>query len=256
MLRVDRDGAVAVLTLDRPETKNALSRAALTSLVDALREAALDTTLRALILTGAGKVFASGGDLRELRDATQVGDAESFAELGAEVCASIAELPVPVIAALSGPALGGGAELALACDLRVADLQARICFKHARMGVSTAWGTVPRLVSLVGHGAAARLLYTAQEITGAEAKMMGLVDEVTDRGGAEATAMAWALDIAAGSPLAIAEMKALLHAVRAPSPQLERDERARFVTTWTSEDHRVAVDAYFARKAPSWPPRA
>ncbi len=256
MLRVERDGKVQILTLDRPEARNALDRATLTRLVTAFGDVAHDPSIRAVVLTGAGKCFASGGDLRELRDATSVADAESFAALGAEVCGAIEGLPVPVIAVLPGPALGGGAELALACDLRVADTSARICFKHARMGVSTAWGTAPRLISLVGHGAAARLLYTAQEIGGAEARMMGLVDEVTDPGGAHATAMAWALDIASGSPHAIAEMKALLVAARQPSPALERDERARFVSTWTSEDHRVAVDAYFARKAPVWPTRS
>ena len=251
MLRVERTGTCAVWTIDRPEAKNALNIETLDMLTLAAEDAAKDRTLRAIVLTGAGHAFASGGDLRELREARSAKDAERFAGIGADLCAKLEALEVPVIAAIPGVAFGGGAELALACDLRVCDMRAKISFKQVRMGVTTAWGTIPRLVSLVGRGAAARLLYTAHEVSAAEAKVTGLVDEMAADGTCVDIAIAWACDIAEGSPNAVAEMKALLRASPAAS-DLRALERTRFVATWTSPDHLEAMEAYFARRAPVW----
>ena len=156
---------------------------------------------------------------------------------------------MPVLAAIHGPAFRGGAELALACDLRLGDPAARISFKQVRMGVTTAWGTIGRLVSAVGRSAAARLLYTAHEIEAGEARAIGLLDAVSDPGESVARALAWAADIALGSPVAVAEMKGLLRAAR---PGIDAIERARFVATWTGADHKEAVEAYFARRASVW----
>jgi enoyl-CoA hydratase/carnithine racemase len=168
---------------------------------------------------------------------------------------AIAEVPIPVIAALPGPAIGGGAELALACDLRIADARARIGFKQVRMGVTTAWGTVPRLVAVVGSGTASRLLLTAQEIGAAEAKELGLVDAVTDNGQSRQTALAWASDIALGSPRAVAETKRLLRETQATARDVRALERQVFIATWSAADHRDAVEAYFERRPPRWQPR-
>lgn len=251
MLRVERESHHVVWTIDRPETKNALDFATMHALVDAVAEAAQDRAVRCAVLTGAGHAFVSGGDLRELRDKTSPQDAERLSDAGHELTQAIADLPFPVIAALPGPAVGGGAELALACDMRVADQRAKICFKQARMGVSTAWGSASRLVALVGPSAAARLLFTAYEMPAVEAKLAGLVDEVVENGMARATAIAWAVDVAQGSPAAVSAMKAVLreaqqdHATRAL-------ERQRFVDTWSGADHLEAVAAYFERRAPTW----
>jgi enoyl-CoA hydratase len=255
MLRVERDGSIGIWTIDRPQARNALNRVVIEGLARALDEAAADRSLRAIVLTGAGTTFASGGDLRELRDATSEAEARSFADAGERLCAQIAALEIPVIAALPGLAFGGGAELALACDLRIADASARISFKQVRLGVTTAWGTIPRLASVVGHSTAARLLYAAHEVTALEARSLRLVDEITDDGKCVALAVAWGNDIAAGSPRAVAEMKTLLRAARAGAADLASDERERFVTTWTSADHAEAVEAYFGRRAPRWQPR-
>ncbi|MEO6573311.1 MAG: enoyl-CoA hydratase-related protein, partial [Polyangiaceae bacterium] len=124
-----------------------------------------------------------------------------------------------------------------------------------RLGVTTAWGTIPRLTSVVGHSSAARLLYTAHEITALEARALRLVDEVTDDGHCVALAVAWARDIAAGSPRAVLEMKALLRSARAGTTELAAEERERFVATWTSADHAEAVEAYFERRPPRWQSR-
>jgi len=253
MLRVTRDETTAIWTLDRPEAKNALSGALLEALATAINDAANDPSIRAAILTGEGGAFASGGDLRELRGRSNAEDAATLSDVGEYVCRRIGELPFPVLAVLPGVAFGGGAELAVACDLRIAEERARICFKQVRMGVTPAWGTIPRLVALVGPSAAARLLYTAQEINVGEARAMGLLDYVAEPGAAMATAIAWCTDIAAGSPLAVTETKRLLRTAGDLNYQALRHlERDAFVRTWSGADHEEAMEAYFSRRPPAW----
>jgi enoyl-CoA hydratase len=249
MLRVERSGPFAIWTVDRPEAKNALNMETLDQLYRAIEASATDATLRAVVLTGAGDAFVSGGDLRELRDRTSAHDAEVFADAGSRVCDALESLHVPVIAALPGPAFGGGAELAVACDLRIAEPTAKISFKQVRMGVTTAWGAIGRLVAIVGHASASRLLYTGHEVLAVHAMAMGLVDSVCESGTCVPAALAWASDIAQGSPRAVAEMKALLRATRV---NIGVHERARFVATWTGQEHSDAVAAYFSRRPPPW----
>jgi enoyl-CoA hydratase/carnithine racemase len=172
------------------------------------------------------------------------------------VCDRITALSVPVIAALPGAAIGGGAELAIACDMRIAAPGASLCFKHARMGVTTAWGILPKLTSLVGHGCASRLLLAAPTIDAPEALRLGLVDAVIESGDCVAAALAWAREVALGAPLAIGELKASLRDSLGPAEALRERELARFVATWTSDDHRDAIEAFFAGRAPKWSPRS
>jgi enoyl-CoA hydratase/carnithine racemase len=255
VLRIERQSHVVLWTIDRPDAKNALDHQTLNELVDAVRDAGRDGSVRAAVLTGEGHTFVSGGDLRELRDRNAPQDAERFSDLGFDLCNAIGELPFPVLAALPGPAIGGGAELALACDLRVADMRAKLSFKQVRMGVTTAWGTVPRLIACVGAGCAARLLYTSHEMAASEAKMLGLVDEVTENGLARTTALAWASDIAEGSPTAVRDMKRIVRQATASAHDVRSVERQLFVDTWSGPDHREAVEAYFDRRTPRWADR-
>ncbi len=253
MLRTAREGNVVVWTLDRPKAKNALNAALATELANAIESAGADETVRAAIITGAHGVFASGGDLHELRDKNSPEEAAALSDMGEQLCRRIGELPFPVIAALSGPAIGGGAELALACDMRIAEQTARICFKQSRMGVTTAWGSLPRLVSLVGPSHAARVLLTSQEISAVDARAMGLVDFVSDPDQCVLTAHAWCADVRAAPRSAIAEMKALLRAAAAPFYAHVRSmERASFIRTWSGADHAEAMAAYFERRPPGW----
>jgi enoyl-CoA hydratase len=252
-LRIERDGDVALWTIDRPEVRNALDFATFDALAAALVEAKRDRGLRAVVLTGAGSAFVSGGDLRELRTAITRRDAVRLSDSGRRVCDGIAKLRVPVIAALPGAAVGAGAELAIACDLRVADPRARLSFKQARMGVTTAWGLVPKLVTMVGHGAATRLLLAGQDVDAPEALRIGLVDAIAEDGGSVATAMAWARDVSKGAPDAVAGLKELLRgAVEAPGPRHRARERALFIAGWTDGDHKEAVEAFFGGRAPTW----
>lgn len=252
-MRTERRGGIGVWTLDRPHARNALDTSTFVNLQKAVYEATTDPTLRAVVLTADGDVFAAGGDLRELRKALDADAAERLAEVGRIACEGIATLDLPVIAALPGPAIGGGAELAVACDLRVAAPGASLCFKHAHMGVTTAWGIFPRLVSIAGHGGASRALLTGQTLGAAECLHLGLVDAVSgpEPGAVLELAIAWAQDVERGAPLAVAGMKALLREAAA-SEGLLALERQRFVQTWTSSDHRDAVEAFFEKRAPRW----
>lgn len=252
MLRIERDGNIAIWTIARPEAKNALDFATLSELLRAIGQAAQDRALRAVVLTGEGSTFVSGGDLRELRVARAQADAERLSDTGRQVCRGLVSLDVPVIAALPGPAIGGGAELALACDLRIAEERAKICFKQVRMGLTTAWGTLPRLLSMVGPATASRLLLTGHEIGAMEARALRLVDYVAENGTGVAMALAWAMDVTQGSPRAVAEMKMLLREAWLADEWLRARERERFVATWLSPDHFEAVEAYFASRPPVW----
>lgn len=251
-LVVERRGDVLVWTLDRPETKNALDAQAMVELGEAIA-AAGKSDARAAVLTGANGVFVSGGDLRELRERGTPEDAARLTDMGFHLCHALGELPFPVIAALSGPAIGGGAELALACDLRVASPQARIGFKQARMGVTTAWGSAERLVSLVGPGAAMRLLVTAAEIRADEALRFGLVDAVGDD--ALALALGWAEDVAKNAPRSVASLKRIVREAAASPSVVRERERETFIEAWTGPDRREAVEAWFERRPPRFLPR-
>lgn len=252
-MRIDRRGEVAVWTLDRPQAKNALDAATFVELAKAIEATMGDATIRAVVLTADGDTFAAGGDLRELRTASTPEDAARLAEVGRAVCDGLGALPQPVLAALPGAAIGGGAELAMACDLRIASPHASLCFKHAHMGVTTAWGVLPRVVAVLGPSAAAQILLTARVVPAPEALRLGLVDAVTsdDPGACVSLAESWARDIARGAPLAVAGIKALVREATR-SEHLRTLERTRFVASWTSADHAEAVEAFFARRAPVW----
>jgi enoyl-CoA hydratase len=254
-VRIDRRNGVEIWTLDRPQAHNALDAATFAELARALDRAASDTGLRAVLLAADGTTFAAGGDLRELRHATGADDAARLLEAGRGVCDGIGALPVPVIAALDGPAIGGGAELAMACDLRVASPRASLCFKHVAMGVTTAWGILPRLVSIAGASGAARALFTAQTLDANEALRLGLFDLVVDggEGASLAAAERWAADVARGAPRAVAGMKALVRQAAADDATRARAlEKHLFVENWTSADHAEAVEAFFERRAARW----
>lgn len=250
MLQIERNDKVEIWTIARLEARNALNAEVMLALQEAISRAAHDTQLRAIVLTGEGNCFVSGGDLRELRHFTLPEDAAALADNGRRICEGLEQLPMPVIAAIGGPAFGGGAELAIACDMRVADESARICFKQGRLGVTTAWGTFPKLCALVGPSRAAYMLYTGHELTAQSSFSFGLVDTVVESGNAVMTALAWALDIAGAAPLAISEMKALFRDQAFAYAELRARERERFIRTWSSDDHREAVEAYFERRVP------
>ncbi len=255
MIRRERRGPSLVVTVDRPEAKNALDGASLDTLTQLFRE--LPSDVRAVVVTGGSGTFVSGGDLKELRHVTCRETTLTLADRGRVMCDAIEEANVPVIAAIEGYALGGGAELAVACDLRVMAKDAIFGFRQTRMGVSPAWGTFSRLVAQVGSARAAEVFYTAENHDAESALARGLVEHIAPHGGALDQALGLAAEIAKGAPEAVAAVKGLALLSRR-SDALRAMEREHFVTTWLSHDHAEAVTAWFEKRPPYWgaPPPA
>ncbi len=247
MLRTEAKGEILIATVDRPSARNALDLATITEVTRLFQE--LPPGVRAVVLTGGSGTFVSGGDLRQLRGRAGLEETELFCDVGRAMCDSLEDCGVPVIAALEGSAIGGGAELAMACDLRIMASDAMLAFRQARMGVTTAWGTFARLVATCGAGRAADLLYSAGTFGGLEAQAGGLVESVTPPGRALETAIARGNEIARGAPLAVRGLKDLVRAARRDQA-LRALERERFIATWTSADHAEAVEAYFEKRPP------
>jgi enoyl-CoA hydratase len=170
------------VTINRPEKRNPLSRAVLARLREVF-EAHRDQELSLVLLSGAGeRSFAAGGDLRDLEQVRTPGEARELYDLGNGALQAIRDFPVPVVAALNGVALGGGAELAAACDVRIAAAHARIGFVQGTLNIPTAWGGGSDLVAILGPARALELLCSARVLQASEAQAMGLVQAVAAEG--------------------------------------------------------------------------
>jgi enoyl-CoA hydratase len=239
------DGVLTV-TVNRAGKRNALSLAVLERLRQEFSAAAADTTLRLAILTGAGdKAFASGGDLTELASHRSAESAQALSVHGGRALDAIRGFPVAVVARLNGVALGGGAELALACDLRFAAAHATLGFIHSRLAIAPSWGGGLDLVRLVGPARALRLLATAEVLDAQAAQAIGLVDGVAAAGVDFDEALARFLDAMRRQPPQV--MRALkaqcrFERLRDRAPA-EAEATGHFVSVWTHPDHWAAVDA-------------
>jgi enoyl-CoA hydratase len=239
-----RDGRLAV-TLQRPEKRNALSRPLLSEIARTFSEWRHRDDLRLAVLTGADdKAFAAGGDLRELDGVRTEAQAIEFANEARVALDTIRKFPVPVVALLNGDAYGGGVELALACDIRLACAHAKIGFVQARIAVSTAWGGGTDLFQLL-PGKALSLLCKAEALNAQTAREIGLVDEVVPADpGAAVFAEAYLAKLAANSPQVMRAFKSLAIAHRFEASHREKieSEVACFARTWVHEDHWSAVE--------------
>ena len=225
-----RDGDVAIIEIDRHERRNALDAAH----CDALREAITGAAARAIVITGAGSSFCSGADLGTVYDT-------SFRDALYAMLAAVTDTGVPVLAAVNGPAIGAGAQLAIACDLRVAAREATFAIPTVRLGIAVDQWTIRRLALLAGVGTAQAILIGAQRLDADRAMQCGLASRLGDH----AAALGWARELAGLAPLSLAYAK---KAVNHPDdPSLARDLEA----CWTSDD---AAEGQRAR-AEQRPPR-
>ncbi len=200
--------AIATITFNRPKVLNALSRLTMRELSAAIDELDQDPNVRCIILTGAGeKAFVAGADINELRAIGSAADGAAFARRGQDILFKIENLDKPVIAAINGYALGGGCELAMACDIRVAADTARLGQPEINLGLIPGYGGTQRLTRLVGKGRAKWLILTGEMITAQEALRIGLVDVVVPAGQLMDRAREFAKTIAAKAPLAVAWAK-------------------------------------------------
>jgi len=253
-LRVERAGAVATVTIERPEVKNALDPETIRQLGAMLTTLEDDDELLAVVLTGAGdEVFVAGGDLRALQKVEGAEAGRRMARLTQRVFARLEALEVPVIAAINGTTLGGGTELAAACDIRIAAETASFGFKQIHLGIMPAWGLTHRLLRMVGRSRALELLLTGRTLTAREAEAIGFVDHVVPAGQAKKAARELAQAIASNPPLSVRLIKqAVQGGWEAPSEAAGALEAALFGLAWGSADHDEAVRAFFEKRPPHW----
>lgn len=250
-LRIERRGSTSLITIDRPQARNALSRATAQELERTLLQASSDSSVRAVVITGAGQeVFAAGGDLRDFATlAHEAVGSRDVLDMGSTMHA-IESCAVPVIAAVQGMAFGGGCELTLACDLVIMEAHATLTFRQAAMGLSTGWGGGTRLVERVGPMLAARALFLGDSIRAQDALSMGLVSAVVAQGRAVEEAHAWISRIERFPRAAIAGIKQMLCQVKSErrGHAFEREADV-FASLWGKPDHLAAMDAFFARRS-------
>lgn len=244
------DGGVGLLTLDNPPL-NLTTLTTLERLESLCKEIALDDQIRALVITGAGqKAFCAGSDISEFAHVREDVVPRKLAQEN-RVFTMIEQLPMPVIAALNGITLGGGGEIALACDIRFMDETSRIGFPEVKLGVFPGSGGVFRLPHLVGPAKAYELLYTGDIITASEAHRIGLVNRLAPAGEALSHALAFAKTLAAGPALALSLVRS---GVRAAVNQTMEEATARTLTdshaVFNGPDIEEGIAAFFEKRAP------
>ena len=239
------DGLVATLTLDAPPLNllgEPMRKAMLEALDDFRRRG-----VRAVIVTGAGRAFCAGADLRDEAKLTPA-DVQAFLDADEAVFAALADFPGAVIAAVNGYAYGGGFELALACDIRVAARTAKLAGVGVTIGLTV---STARLARLAGEAVALDLLLTGRAITADEALTLGLVSAVTDPEALGAEARRWADVVASRAPLSVRANKiGLRHCARLPIVEAVTYERSEWARLQRTRDHKEALEAFFAKRPP------
>jgi enoyl-CoA hydratase/carnithine racemase len=235
------------LTLNRPEKRNAINRAVIELLDNALSSVETDSDVRAVVIRGEGRGFCSGLDLRDIE---QMGTGGLTFE---KVIARLQKLPVPTIAAVHGDALTGGLVLALTCDLRIASEGARLGMTPARIGYLPTYWIFRKFVECVGPANTAEIMYLADPIDAARAREMGLVHKVVPDDSLLSAANKWAATIAGNAPLSVRAMKQMITRVISNAFEVEHhdlDELGNKVRT--SQDAREGVRAFLEKRRPVW----
>ena len=249
MVDLEFDDGLAVITIDRPRARNAISLETMDQLEKALDGA---EGASALVITGAGdRAFVSGGDLKELSALRTELEASGMASRMRTICDRIAGFPTPTIAALNGHALGGGAEFAVAADIRLAADDIKIGFNQVSLGIMPAWGGAERLAKVVGRGKALLAIATGEVYDAPAAQALGLIDIVVPRATFDDEWQALAGRLAATAPGTTRAVKSVIApAVPSVHPELEADATDAFARLWTADAHWAAVEALEQRRRP------
>jgi enoyl-CoA hydratase len=252
-LLLDRESAVATITINRPKVLNALNAPTLDELRRAMLELQRDGAIRAIVLTGAGeKAFVAGADINELAVQTPTGGRE-HALKGQHVLDLIENLGKPVIAAINGFALGGGCELAMACTLRIAADTARLGQPEINLGIIPGYAGTQRLPRLVGKGRALEMMLTGAPISAEEARTIGLVNRVVPAADLLAEARKLAAHLAASAPVAVRYIiDAVNKGVEMPFAEACRFEATLFGLVASTEDMREGTKAFLEKRKPAF----
>ena len=251
-VRLEKDGSIAVLTLDRPERLNAMNDPMWEALFEHLGKIATDDEIRAVILTGAGRAFCSGGDVTAMQKSDLV-SGRARSRLRHRAVLALYNLEKPVIAAVRGPVYGIGNALALACDLVVASDTARFSMAFKKVGVVPDGGVLFFLTQYLGIGRAKDLVYTARVVPADEAMRLGLVVRVVTDHELEAQARALAQELADSATYALALAKKMFHHMYVPTlEQLMEMETLASGLARLTHDHKEGVDAFKEKRPPKF----
>ncbi len=252
-LSIEREGAVAIVTVNRPAVLNALNTRTLEELGRAILELKHDEAIRAVVLTGAGeKSFVAGADINELAVQSPTGGRE-HAIRGQQVLDLIEHMGKPVIAAINGYALGGGCELAMACTIRMAADTARLGQPEINLGIIPGYAGTQRLARLIGKGRALELLLSGDQISAQEAHRLGLVNRVLPAAELMAEARKLAATLAAKAPIAIRYILDAVHqGLEMPSAQAHTFEATLFGLVASTEDMREGTAAFLEKRKPAF----
>lgn len=249
-------GGVATLTLNRPERLNAIDDRLLTGLAAALTAAARDSSVRAVVITGAGRGFCAGGDIHEMTRLKQEHQSETFGrflETGHAVVRQIRQMAKPVIASVNGPAAGGGMNLALACDLRIASNQATFTQAFVRIGLHPDWGGTFLLPRLIGTGRAVEMMFLGEAVGAEEAHRLGLVNYLVPHDRLAAETRQLAARLAAGPPLPLALMKqALYERLETQLDMMLETEVSAQMRCFETADFAEGLKAFLEKRAPAF----
>lgn len=255
-LLIDHAAGVCTLTLNRPSSFNSLTRQLKEELLAALRAAASDSAVRAVVITGAGRAFCAGQDLKEHAALLSSGDSPPLDTVAAHynpIIRTITGMTKPVIAAVNGMAAGAGASLAYACDLRVAAASAKFLMAFANVGLTADSGASWTLPRLIGYGRAMEMLLLAEPVTAERALTIGMVTQVVEDGETLTAAQQLATRMAAGPTTAYAKVKeALLAAASASLDDALATEARTQAEAGATADHAEAVDAFVAKRTPAF----
>ena len=251
-IRVERRGQVEVVFLDRPDVLNALDRATLEELGEAFARVASEGTARALVLTGEGRAFAAGADIAQMRALEPVA-AEAFARLGHDTFEALEALPIPTLAAVNGFALGGGCELALACDWIYASEKAKFGQPEVALGLIPGFGGTGRLTRRVGVGWAKELILTGDPISAGEALRIGLANQVYSAEELMERTLAAAESAGSKGPVAVALAKRVIQQGQdADLRTAHAMEQTAFGLLFGSEDRGEGMDAFLEKRSPDF----
>jgi enoyl-CoA hydratase len=240
---------IAIITLSRQKALNALNTEMLTELDDALKTIKADKNIYVAIITGDGeKSFVAGADISEMKD-LNLKQGHKFGKFGSSVFRNIEKSRVPVIAAINGFALGGGLELALACDIRIAVEDAIFASPEVGLGIVPGYGGTQRLPRIIGLSKAKKMLYTAERINAKQALEIGLIDEITQKDNLMERAMNLATRIAAQAPIAVAFAKAAVNeGINTDIDAACSIETDFFAKCFETQDQKKVMDAFLKKE--------
>jgi len=249
----EKSEGIATITLNRPEALNAFSKEVVNEVLQALEDVKTDGNVRVVVLTGVGeKAFSAGADIKEMKRFTAL-KARALSLMGEKLCSALENLEKPVVAAINGYALGGGLEVAMSCDLRIASERARMGQTEINIGLIPGWGGTQRLTRLIGRTKAKELVFTGKMIDAKTAEQLGIVNMVFPAEGFREKVRQFAKELAAKAPVALRVAKALIN--KGADMSLDSAialEREGFGVVGSTEDLQEGVSAFTEKRKPTF----